>query len=159
MNGNLAIAKGEPVYRVYIFSKYNNKWICMKSIELIKYHQCFILPKGKLFILLDIPFVMLQWDLATLKIEAKYNIDLNLRENCDEIKLDLNNNNTLLTITGRATCEDRTIKYSYANTVTIRPEKLTVYVYSTKLCTMIKKCEYLYVMVTFQFLSICINFI
>ncbi|RIB19861.1 hypothetical protein C2G38_2035727 [Gigaspora rosea] len=61
-NGDLAIAKGEPVYRTYIFSssKFNGKyqWTCKNSIELEKYYRdykCKINKNGTLFMYFDTP--------------------------------------------------------------------------------------------------------
>ncbi|KAF0470319.1 hypothetical protein F8M41_025387 [Gigaspora margarita] len=98
-NGDLAILKEKPVYRVYIFSKSNpngkHKWTCKKSIELEKfdldpytnsrsnydndydfdfdsYDSYTISKKGKLFMCFRIPWVIMQWDLITRKFDMQY---------------------------------------------------------------------------------------
>ncbi|CAG8541556.1 231_t:CDS:2 [Acaulospora morrowiae] len=75
-NGDVVMVKGEPSYRAYIFSKpdFNSghQWRHKGSIEINKYHKYVISRKGKLLILLDVPSVIMQWDLETLKFEAQY---------------------------------------------------------------------------------------
>ncbi|CAG8766719.1 15259_t:CDS:1, partial [Cetraspora pellucida] len=103
-NGDLAIVKGEPVYRVYIFSKSNSsgkhKWTCKNSIELEKstyIESYYISKKGKLFMSFRMPFVVTQWDLITRKFDMQYilNWDLTPFDLCG-LKIELNGDNTLL---------------------------------------------------------------
>ncbi|CAG8750485.1 17969_t:CDS:2, partial [Acaulospora morrowiae] len=79
-NGDVVMVEGKPVYRASIFSKPNpnngRQYKYKSSIELTKYNKCAISRKGKLLILLDIPFVIMQWDLETLMFEAQYVLDL-----------------------------------------------------------------------------------
>ncbi|CAG8575898.1 2662_t:CDS:2 [Acaulospora morrowiae] len=103
-NGDMAIIKGSPVYRAYIFSKpsSNNKheWKCTSCIELSEYNKCVISQKGKLLILSDIPFVIMQWNLKTLELETQYVLDLNFSVDVDidQIQMELNGDSTLLAL-------------------------------------------------------------
>ncbi|RIB16597.1 hypothetical protein C2G38_2189503 [Gigaspora rosea] len=120
-NGDLAIAKGEPVYRAYIFSKskisgkYQLK--CKNSIELGKYYyyKCKINKNGSLFIHYLTPHVITQWNLITLKFEMQCTPNWNLPPEVIYTRFEMNSDNTLLAIT------------FYAEN-----ESLAVYVYSTK---------------------------
>ncbi|KAF0464556.1 hypothetical protein F8M41_026510 [Gigaspora margarita] len=125
-NGDLAIAKTQPVYRAYIFSKlkFNGKyqWTCKNSIELEKiveeydYYRCKINKNGTLFIYFNTPNVIAQWNLITRKLEMQYMPNLNLPSNLLHNRLEMNSYNTLLAIA--FSIENGTGK--------------TVYVYSTK---------------------------
>ncbi|CAG8508277.1 7240_t:CDS:2, partial [Scutellospora calospora] len=101
-NGNLTIVKGDPIYRAYIFSHTNSndeyQWKCINVIDLKDFYKCFVLPKGKLLLLSEIPFVISQWDLKSLKFEAQYVLDLNVFKDKDYIDLQLNIDNTLLAV-------------------------------------------------------------
>ncbi|RIB19866.1 hypothetical protein C2G38_2180755, partial [Gigaspora rosea] len=103
-NGDLAIAKTQPVFRAYIFS----------NIELEKNYEykCKINKNGTLLMHFFTPNVITQWDLITLKFEMQFILNLNLRE-VDQ--LEMNSDNTLLAIG------------SYTKSMS-----LAVYVYSTK---------------------------
>ncbi|CAG8454842.1 14594_t:CDS:2 [Cetraspora pellucida] len=104
-NGNLVIVKGDPIYRVYIFSfiasNGEHQWKCINVISLQNFHKCFILPKGKILFLTEIPFVITQWDLESLKFEAQYVLDLHMFKDKDYIDLQLNFDNTLLAVFNR----------------------------------------------------------
>lgn len=98
-NGDLAIIKDRPVYRAYIFN-FNEKhqWKCKCSIELPTYYKCSVSPKGKLLVLLRLPFVIMQWDLITLKYEMRYVLDWNLYNSRKRLQMCLNNDNSLLSV-------------------------------------------------------------
>ncbi|KAF0459573.1 wd-40 repeat protein [Gigaspora margarita] len=104
-NGDLAIAKGEPVNRAYIFSKlkFNDKyqWICKNSIELGKYYdyKCKINKNGTLFMYFNTPHVIIQWNLITRKFEMQYILNWNLLADFAYSQLEMNSDNTLLVIT------------------------------------------------------------
>ncbi|KAF0427528.1 hypothetical protein F8M41_006009 [Gigaspora margarita] len=100
-NGDLAIVKGDPVYRAYIFSKSNSngkhKWTCKNSIELEKFYRCFISKKGKLFMCFGTPFVISQWDLITQKFDVQYILNWDLkRSDFLGLQIELNSDITLL---------------------------------------------------------------
>ncbi|RIB28995.1 hypothetical protein C2G38_2239200, partial [Gigaspora rosea] len=117
-NGDLAILKVKPVYRVYIFSKSNpngkHKWTCKKSIELEKFDldpytnsedsYNFISKKGKLFVCFRYPWVIMQWDLITRKFDMQY--ILNWKQNklsveafrIEALRIELNSDNTTLAV-------------------------------------------------------------
>ncbi|CAG8576322.1 1905_t:CDS:2, partial [Acaulospora morrowiae] len=76
-DGRLMIVKGEPVYQVYIFSNKENQWHHTNSIKLLKFDSC-VISQERLLVLLDIPLVIMQWNLETLKFEAKYELNWNL---------------------------------------------------------------------------------
>ncbi|CAG8692982.1 2824_t:CDS:2, partial [Cetraspora pellucida] len=104
-NGSLAIVKGKPVYRAYIFFRSNSsgkhKWTCKNSIELEKYtylETCRISKKGKLFMGFSMPFVVTQWDLITRNFDMQYilNWDLTPVDLRWDLKIELNGDNTLL---------------------------------------------------------------
>ncbi|CAG8511802.1 18115_t:CDS:2, partial [Cetraspora pellucida] len=103
-NGDLAIIKGNPIYRAYIFSRSNSsgkhKWTCKNSIELEKFQSCYISKKGKLFMNFNMSFVVTQWDLITRKFDMQYiiNWDLTTYDLLD-LKIELNGDNTLLAMT------------------------------------------------------------
>ncbi|KAF0388241.1 transient receptor potential cation channel subfamily a member 1-like [Gigaspora margarita] len=120
-NGYLAIAKANPVYRAYIFSKlkFNGKyqWTCKNSIELEKYYdyyKCQIYKNGTLLLYFKIPHAITQWNLITQKFEMQYILNLNLRADFDYGWIEINRDNTLLAAAF----------YTINN--------LAVYVYSTK---------------------------
>ncbi|RIB02324.1 hypothetical protein C2G38_891667 [Gigaspora rosea] len=99
-NGDLAIVKGDPVYRAYIFSKSNSdgkhKWTCKNIIELEKFNSCHITKKGKSFLCFEIPGLVMQWDLITRKFDMRY--ILNFGISLSQIKLSFDN--ALLAIRG-----------------------------------------------------------
>ena len=105
-NGDLAIVKGEPVYRAYLFSKSNSsgnhKWNCNNSIELEKstyLETCRISKKGKLFMGFSMPFVVTQWDLITRNFDMQYILNWDLSPNSynlRNLRFELNGDNTLL---------------------------------------------------------------
>ncbi|CAG8439112.1 14821_t:CDS:2 [Cetraspora pellucida] len=101
-NGDLAIIKGYPVYRAYIFSKSKSdgiyQWTCKNSIELEEFHECSVFQNGKLFIVFRKPNVIQQWDLITQKFEMQYILDWNLYY--FTLKMKLNSENTLLAVSG-----------------------------------------------------------
>ncbi|RIB19857.1 hypothetical protein C2G38_1235974 [Gigaspora rosea] len=120
-NGDLAIAKKNPVYRAYIFSKlkFNAKyqWICKNSIELDKYFQCKIYKNGTLLMHFFTPNVITQRNLITQKFEMQYILNWNLLANKSENQnqFEMNSDNKLLAIAFRT-----------------ESDSLAVYVYSTK---------------------------
>ncbi|RIB19854.1 hypothetical protein C2G38_2035725 [Gigaspora rosea] len=118
-NGDIAIAKGEPVYRAYIFSKlkFNDKyqWICKNSIELEKNFKCKIYKNGTLLMHFLTPNVITQWNLITQKFEMQYILNLNLFAKKSENQFEMNSDNKLLAIAFHT--ENKSI---------------AVYVYSTK---------------------------
>ncbi|CAG8490982.1 11009_t:CDS:2 [Cetraspora pellucida] len=119
-NGDLAIVKGEPVYRAYLFSKSNSsgnhKWNCNNSIELEKstyLKTCRISKKRKLFMGFSMPFVVTQWDLITRKFDMQYILNWDLiPKNLDNLKIELNGDNTLLAMVCN-TLEDNSVVYIY----------------------------------------------
>ncbi|CAG8510328.1 12678_t:CDS:2 [Cetraspora pellucida] len=118
-NGDLVVVKGDPVYRAYVFSISNSnnkyKWSYINGIELIKYYKRIIVSKGKLLILLEIPFVIMQWDVMTRKFDVQYVLDWNLTK--DDLCVELNGDSTLLAVAGNV------FDLEY---------KSTVYIYSTE---------------------------
>ncbi|KAF0403807.1 hypothetical protein F8M41_009220 [Gigaspora margarita] len=99
------IIKGDPIYRAYIFSLTNSddkyQWKCINIIKLTNFYKSFILPKGKFLFLTEIPFVITQWNLESLKFEAQYVLDLNMFEDKYYIDVQLNVDNTLLVVFNR----------------------------------------------------------
>ncbi|CAG8457930.1 18782_t:CDS:2, partial [Acaulospora morrowiae] len=83
-NGDVVIVNKRTDNRVSIFSKSNSnngrQYRYKSSIELTKFKKYAISRKGKLLILLDLPFVIMQWDLETLMFEAQYVLDLAFKE-------------------------------------------------------------------------------
>ncbi|CAG8570382.1 25181_t:CDS:2 [Racocetra persica] len=96
-NGDVAFIKGELLY-IYSKSKIQDEilWICKNKIELSPFIKCFIFPKGKLLLVTNIPFMITQFDLKTLAIEAQYLLNWDMYDKNSDIYLELNNNNTLL---------------------------------------------------------------
>ncbi|KAF0449992.1 transient receptor potential cation channel subfamily a member 1-like [Gigaspora margarita] len=99
-NRDLAIIKGDPVYRAYIFSKSKlygiHQWTCKYSIELGKFDRCSVFQNGKLFIASYRPYIIMQWDLITQKFEMQYTLDLY----GFGLIMKLNSDNTLLAVAG-----------------------------------------------------------
>ncbi|RIB23528.1 hypothetical protein C2G38_2139706 [Gigaspora rosea] len=134
-NGDLAIVKGKPVYRTYIFakSKSNGKhqWTCKKSFELGKFYFCTIDQNRKLFVLnLSPSFVIMQWDLITQKFDKQYMLfpNSNLDHDClVDLQMKLNSDSSLFAITYEAYAKYEDRRVSFCN----------VYVYSTKTGRMI----------------------
>ncbi|KAF0509353.1 hypothetical protein F8M41_018592 [Gigaspora margarita] len=106
-NGCLAIVKGEPVYRAYIFSKSISngihQWTCRNTIELEKFFKCFIFSNGKLMMFFKVPCVITQWNIMTRRFEMQYILNWNayLRE------IKQNNDNSLLAVTCNINIGDR----------------------------------------------------
>ncbi|KAF0464946.1 transient receptor potential cation channel subfamily a member 1-like [Gigaspora margarita] len=83
----------------------NEDLTCKNSIELEKKYEldvdlCYISKKGKLFMcIVEMPVIM-QWDLINRKFNMQYILDLNSHVNSWHIRIELNNDNTLLAIGG-----------------------------------------------------------
>lgn len=91
-NGDLAIVKKHPVYRVYIFSKSKSngkqQWTCKDIIKLNKeFYSSFIFKNGRLLLVFEIPSVIMQWNLKTLKLETQYILNWNLYRFSLELKM------------------------------------------------------------------------
>ncbi|KAF0540706.1 transient receptor potential cation channel subfamily a member 1-like [Gigaspora margarita] len=101
-DGDLAIAKHYPVCGAYIFSKFNGKsqWTCKKIVKLKNFESSFIFKNGKLLLLFKLPFVIMQWDLKTLKLETQYILNWNLYPY--DLTLEMNSDKKLLAVAGRA---------------------------------------------------------
>ncbi|KAF0551560.1 transient receptor potential cation channel subfamily a member 1-like [Gigaspora margarita] len=114
-NGNLIIVKRYPTFWAYIFSKFNGKpqWTCENIIKLKDFHRSFIFKNGKLLLVFDIPFVIMQWSLKTLEFKMQYILNWNLSEYRYSLKLEMNDNNKLLTVASHES-DEGTLIYVYS---------------------------------------------
>ncbi|KAF0467433.1 hypothetical protein F8M41_025996 [Gigaspora margarita] len=143
-NNYLAVVSSDPDYRVNIFSRTNSKykyeWIFKRNIVLTKYYRCNLTPKGKLLILRELPFTILQWDLRNLELEAEYILDWNLYKYKDNENFHflLSSNNKLLAVIGDARYAEHSDE-SKPELVTRWVEKTTIYIYSKESSKMLVK--------------------
>ncbi|KAF0548146.1 nudt9 protein [Gigaspora margarita] len=121
-NDDLVVIKGDPVNRAYVFSR--PEWLCKNMIELPKFRRCFIHPKGKLLLLLDLPFLISQWDLETLKLENQYLLNGYLYGNRSDINTWLNYDLTMLVVYGRYQNWDMFYTYSVETGVIMAKRKI-----------------------------------
>ncbi|CAG8467058.1 15139_t:CDS:2 [Acaulospora morrowiae] len=98
-NGDLIVIEGDPVYQVHIFSK-KDQWRCTDIIKLVEYRRL-VISRERVLILLYVPFIIMQWNLATRKFEAQYELDWSLAKFRESILMELNNDCTLLAVAGR----------------------------------------------------------
>ncbi|KAF0551562.1 hypothetical protein F8M41_023131 [Gigaspora margarita] len=101
-NGDLVIVKRNPACSAYIFSKFNGKpqWACENIIKLKDFDRSFIFKNGKLLLVFRIPFVIMQWNLKTLEFEMQYILNWNLSKYEYWLKLEMNDDNKLLAVSG-----------------------------------------------------------
>ncbi|CAG8492758.1 17670_t:CDS:2 [Acaulospora morrowiae] len=98
-NDDFVAIKGDPVYRVYIFSsciKDSDKWNCKKMIELGYYTQSYIFSNGKLLSMAAGTTILSQWNLKNLDFEQQYMLNkFRFRPN-----IAMNRDSTLLVLFG-----------------------------------------------------------
>ncbi|RIB06794.1 hypothetical protein C2G38_2115256 [Gigaspora rosea] len=93
----LIMISKEPLYRVYIFTKEDNKLIHQSTIKVESYDEKIFLSKGRLFIYDENLGSITKWDINTLKFEAYFLFNNSFK--VDNMKL--NDNGVLLFVNGR----------------------------------------------------------
>ncbi|CAG8603642.1 15162_t:CDS:2, partial [Acaulospora morrowiae] len=78
-NGDFVAVERDPAYQFHIFSIIRNRWRCTSSTKLNKFKHA-VISQDRIFIILDAPFVTMQWNLLTQKFEAQYELDWRLVE-------------------------------------------------------------------------------
>ncbi|KAF0412144.1 transient receptor potential cation channel subfamily a member 1 [Gigaspora margarita] len=93
----LIMISKDPLYRVYIFTKEDNKFIHQSTIKVESYDEKIFLSNGRLFIYDENLGSITKWDINTLKFEAYFLFDNSFE--VDNMKLD--DNGVLLFVYGR----------------------------------------------------------
>ncbi|CAG8469574.1 1204_t:CDS:2 [Acaulospora morrowiae] len=99
-NGYFAVVEGDPTYKVRIFSFIGGQWHCTSNIKLVKFKRA-VISLDRVLIIIDLPFVILQWNLLTRKFETQYALDWNLNEYRKGILMQLNSDKEILAVAGR----------------------------------------------------------
>ncbi|CAG8550265.1 6649_t:CDS:2 [Acaulospora morrowiae] len=99
-NGDFAIVEGYLDYHVHIFSIVRNEWHCTGTIKLVEFRHA-VISRDRVLILLDVPFVILQWNLLERKFETQYELDWSLAEYRKGILMELNSDQNILGVAGR----------------------------------------------------------
>ncbi|CAG8751354.1 369_t:CDS:2, partial [Acaulospora morrowiae] len=77
-DGKFAVVEREP-YQVHIYSKVGGKWYGTSDVKLVKFQHA-VISQDRVLILIDLPFVIMQWNLRTQKFEKQYELDWSLAE-------------------------------------------------------------------------------
>ncbi|CAG8670225.1 1702_t:CDS:2, partial [Acaulospora morrowiae] len=99
-NGDFAVVEGNPTYQVHIFSFIGGKWHSTSKIKLVKFKHAAV-SHDSVLILIDLPFVIMQWNLLTLKFEKQYELDWSLAEYRKGILMELSCDQKILAVAGR----------------------------------------------------------
>ncbi|RIB06800.1 hypothetical protein C2G38_2115273, partial [Gigaspora rosea] len=71
----LIMISKDPLYRIYIFTRENNKFIHRSTIKVETYDEKIFLSNGKLFIYDENLGSITKWDIRTSKFEAYFLFD------------------------------------------------------------------------------------
>ncbi|RIB06792.1 hypothetical protein C2G38_484010 [Gigaspora rosea] len=93
----LIMISKDPLYRAYIFTKEDNKFIHQSTIKVESYDEKIFLSNGRIFIYDENLGSITKWDINTLKFEAYFLFDNSFE--VDNMKLD--DNGVLLFVYGR----------------------------------------------------------
>ncbi|CAG8511322.1 10438_t:CDS:2 [Acaulospora morrowiae] len=98
-NGRFAVVERDP-YQVHIFSKVGGQWHGTRNVKLVKFKNAAI-SQDRVLILIELPFVIMQWNLITRKFEKQYELDWSLAEYRKGILMELSNDQQILAVAGR----------------------------------------------------------
>ncbi|CAG8449668.1 4616_t:CDS:2 [Acaulospora morrowiae] len=99
-NGDFAIVEGNPTYQAHIFSFIGGKWHSTSKIRLVEFKHAAV-SHDRVLILMDLPFVIIQWNLLTRKFEKQYELDWSLAKYQKDILMELSCDQKILAVAGR----------------------------------------------------------